>query len=120
MFDVRRQGVEGDGTEEGYLAGPSFRATEPPALCDVENGIQEGDPVVAPQTPTQSIVEKDTGPHPLTRTPLPKLQLLVLFYVQLAEPIASTVIYPFVNQLVRETGITKGDERKTGYFAGTN
>jgi hypothetical protein len=114
MFDVRRQGVEGDDTEEGYLAGPSFRATKPP---DVENGIEEGDPV---KTPTQSTVENDTSPHPLTRTPLPKLQLLVLFYVQLAEPIASTVIYPFVNQLVRETGITKGDERKTGYFAGTN
>ncbi|KAH7928077.1 MFS general substrate transporter [Leucogyrophana mollusca] len=51
-------------------------------------------------------------------TPLPKLQLFVLLYVQLAEPITSTVIYPFVNQLVRETGITGGDERKTGYFAG--
>lgn len=51
-------------------------------------------------------------------TPLPKLQLLILFYIQLAEPIASTVIYPFVNQLVRETGVTRGDQRKTGYFAG--
>ncbi|KZP23804.1 MFS general substrate transporter [Athelia psychrophila] len=28
------------------------------------------------------------------------------------------VIYPFVNQLVRDTGITGGDQRKTGYFAG--
>ncbi|TFK91393.1 MFS general substrate transporter [Polyporus arcularius HHB13444] len=51
-------------------------------------------------------------------TPLPKLQLFVLLYLQLAEPIASTVIYPFVNQLVRQTGVTGGDERKTGYFAG--
>ncbi|OSC99918.1 MFS general substrate transporter [Trametes coccinea BRFM310] len=51
-------------------------------------------------------------------TPLPKLQLFILLYLQLAEPITSTVIYPFVNQLVRETGITDGDERKTGYFAG--
>ena len=69
--------------------------------------------------PPTSIVDAqaDNGFHP-SRTPLLKLQLLVLFYVQLAEPIASTVIYPFVNQLVRETGITKGDERKTGYFAG--
>ncbi|KAI0366294.1 MFS general substrate transporter [Pilatotrama ljubarskyi] len=51
-------------------------------------------------------------------TPLPKLQLCILLYLQLAEPITSTVIYPFVNQLVRETGVTGGDERKTGYFAG--
>ncbi|OCH83866.1 MFS general substrate transporter [Obba rivulosa] len=51
-------------------------------------------------------------------TPLPKLQLLILLYLQLAEPLTSTVVYPFVNQLVRETGVTGGDERKTGYYAG--
>ena len=51
-------------------------------------------------------------------TPLPKLQLFILLYLQLAEPIASSVVYPFVNQLVRETGVTGGDDRKTGYFAG--
>ena len=51
-------------------------------------------------------------------TPLPKLQLFLLLYLQLAEPVTSTVIYPFVNQLVRQTGVTGGDERKTGYFAG--
>lgn len=61
----------------------------------------------------------DTDLRPVP-TPLPKLQLFILFYIQLAEPIASTVIYPFVNQLVRQTGVTKGDERKTGYFAGKN
>ncbi|OCH84812.1 MFS general substrate transporter [Obba rivulosa] len=51
-------------------------------------------------------------------TPLPKLQLFILLYLQLAEPLTSTVVYPFVNQLVRETGVTGGDERKTGYYAG--
>lgn len=51
-------------------------------------------------------------------TPLPKVQLALLLYLQLAEPITSTVIYPFVNQLVRRTGITKGDDDKTGYFVG--
>ncbi|KAH9846218.1 major facilitator superfamily domain-containing protein [Lenzites betulinus] len=58
------------------------------------------------------------APIRVEETPLPKLQLFILLYLQLAEPITSTVIYPFVNQLVRETGITGGDERKTGYFAG--
>ncbi|KAM5544548.1 hypothetical protein V8D89_001446 [Ganoderma adspersum] len=53
-----------------------------------------------------------------TETSLPKWQLFSLLYLQLAEPITSTVIYPFVNQLVRQTGVTGGDERKTGYFAG--
>ena len=60
-------------------------------------------------------VQQPERPKP---TPLPKLQLFIVFYIQLAEPIASTVIYPFVNQLVRATGVTKGDQRKTGYFAG--
>ncbi|KAJ2926053.1 hypothetical protein H1R20_g11034, partial [Candolleomyces eurysporus] len=52
------------------------------------------------------------------RTPLPKLQLLIVFLIQFAEPVTATVIYPFVNQFVRETGITGGDETKTGYYAG--
>lgn len=51
-------------------------------------------------------------------TPLPKLQMFILFLIQISEPIAGLVIYPFINQFVRETGITQGDERKTGYYAG--
>ncbi|CDO77007.1 hypothetical protein BN946_scf184298.g34 [Trametes cinnabarina] len=68
----------------------------------------------AVQTTTPSTEPEEN----IKETPLPKLQLFILLYLQLAEPITSTVIYPFVNQLVSETGITGGDERKTGYFAG--
>lgn len=49
---------------------------------------------------------------------MPWAQLLVVHLIQFSEPITATVIYPFINQFVRETGITRGDERKTGYFAG--
>ena len=56
--------------------------------------------------------------RPVVETPLPKLQLFILLYIQLAEPITSTVIYPFVNQQVRKTGITGGNDDKTSYFAG--
>jgi MFS family permease len=49
---------------------------------------------------------------------LDMFQLLLILLVQMAEPITATVIFPFVNQFVRETGITGGDERKTGYYAG--
>ncbi|KAH8807016.1 major facilitator superfamily domain-containing protein [Flagelloscypha sp. PMI_526] len=45
-----------------------------------------------------------------------KLQLAILFLIQSCENITS--IYPFVNQLVRSTGITGGDERRTGYYVG--
>ncbi|KAE9401352.1 MFS general substrate transporter [Gymnopus androsaceus JB14] len=51
-------------------------------------------------------------------TPLPKFQLFLTLLIQLAEPITGTVIYPFITRAVRNTGITYGDERKTGYYAG--
>ncbi|RDX57347.1 MFS general substrate transporter [Lentinus brumalis] len=51
-------------------------------------------------------------------TPLPRLQIFVLLLMQLAEPITSNCIYPFINQLVSELDITGGDEKKVGYYAG--
>lgn len=51
-------------------------------------------------------------------TPLPWLQLSIIYLIQFAEPVTATVIYPFINQFIQETGITKGDERRTGYFVG--
>ncbi|KAH9481774.1 Major facilitator-type transporter psiT2 [Psilocybe cubensis] len=52
------------------------------------------------------------------QTPLPILPLLSVFLIQLGEPIAATVIYPFIAQFVREMDITGGDEKKIGYYAG--
>ncbi|KAF8574316.1 MFS general substrate transporter [Ramaria rubella] len=60
-----------------------------------------------------------TEEPPLHITPLPKLQLFILLYLQLAEPITGFVIFPFINQLIFEYGITDGDEKKVGYYAGT-
>lgn len=74
-----------------------------------------------------------------TANPLPKFQLFILLWVQLAEPTTSLVIYPFINkvcttvsilhriylplccacfQLIAELPITGGDEAKVGYYAG--
>ncbi|KAH6909206.1 major facilitator superfamily multidrug-resistance, DHA1 sub-family [Coprinopsis sp. MPI-PUGE-AT-0042] len=52
------------------------------------------------------------------RPTVPRLQLFVILLIQISEPITATVIYPFVNQFVKATGVTEGDERKTGYYAG--
>ncbi|KAG9313058.1 MFS general substrate transporter [Chiua virens] len=52
------------------------------------------------------------------RTPLPKIQLAIILLVQFAEPISSMSIYPYINQLVAELDITRGDRRKVGYYAG--
>ncbi|KZW03409.1 MFS general substrate transporter [Exidia glandulosa HHB12029] len=51
------------------------------------------------------------------RTPLPWGQLALLYLVQLAEPITSMVIYPFIARLILELGLTT-DPARTGYFAG--
>jgi len=76
-------------------------------MAETESVQQECDPVLQ---------NNDGGLE--QPTPLPKLQLFSVFLIQAAEPITATVIYPFINQFVRETGITGGDEKKTGYYAG--
>ncbi|GAW05325.1 major facilitator superfamily [Lentinula edodes] len=74
--------------------------------------------------PSQAQADEDVDPYAsrrlpkIERTPIPKLQVSMVLLIQLSEPIAATVIYPFVNQFVASTGITQGDEKKTGYYAG--
>ncbi|KAJ8469197.1 hypothetical protein ONZ45_g16973 [Pleurotus djamor] len=53
-----------------------------------------------------------------SRTPLPMLQLAIVLLIQAAEPLTASVILPFINQFVFESGITGGDERTIGYYAG--
>ncbi|KAF8442388.1 major facilitator superfamily domain-containing protein [Boletus edulis BED1] len=53
-----------------------------------------------------------------TKTPLPWSQLSLVLTSLLAEPFASAYIFPFINQLIGELGITGGDDRKIGYYAG--
>ncbi|KAJ7486429.1 major facilitator superfamily domain-containing protein [Mycena galericulata] len=68
------------------------------------------------ETASQSSGEETFVPK--KRTPIPKLQLFILILIQFAEPITALVIYPFVVQFVRDTGITGGDESKIGFYAG--
>lgn len=48
----------------------------------------------------------------------PKLQIGILLGMQTVEPIAATVIFPFVVQLVNELGVTHGNPKLTGYYVG--
>ncbi|KAG2127825.1 MFS general substrate transporter [Suillus cothurnatus] len=52
------------------------------------------------------------------KTPLPKLQLGLILTIQLAEGITSMSIFPYINQFIRELGITGGDDAAVGYYAG--
>ncbi|KAF9048820.1 member of major facilitator superfamily multidrug-resistance, DHA1 sub-family [Panaeolus papilionaceus] len=51
-------------------------------------------------------------------TPLPWFQFSIVLFLQLAEPLTSQVIYPFAPQLVRDLGVTHGNESKVGYYVG--
>ncbi|KII89810.1 hypothetical protein PLICRDRAFT_39984 [Plicaturopsis crispa FD-325 SS-3] len=51
-------------------------------------------------------------------TPLPWAQLGIILVLQLAEPLTSQVINPFAPQLIRDIGITHGDETRVGYYVG--
>ncbi|KAG9087870.1 hypothetical protein FS749_002582, partial [Ceratobasidium sp. UAMH 11750] len=61
---------------------------------------------------------EDVGAARTRVTPLPMKQISILLLMQLAEPIAATVIYPFIAELVNKTGVTGGDTSKIGYYAG--
>ncbi|KAG6829996.1 hypothetical protein H0H92_002686 [Tricholoma furcatifolium] len=60
----------------------------------------------------------EEAPRLKTKKPFPLLQLSIVWLIQFSEPVSNTVIYPFINQFVTETGITRGDETRTGYYAG--
>ncbi|KAF9815816.1 hypothetical protein IEO21_04328 [Rhodonia placenta] len=72
----------------------------------------------APDEETALLSKPKQSREPKPVTPLPKLQIAILLLLQLAEPITSQCIYPFINQLVSELDITGGDEKKVGYYAG--
>lgn len=49
-------------------------------------------------------------------TPLPKMQIFLLCYARLVEPIAFFSIFPFINKMIWETGNL--DEADVGFYAG--
>ena len=49
-----------------------------------------------PDEETALLAERKTLKTP---TPLPRLQIFILLLMQLAEPITSNCIYPFINQV---------------------
>ncbi|WVO13940.1 hypothetical protein L204_101565 [Cryptococcus depauperatus] len=50
-------------------------------------------------------------------TPLPVAQITVLMAIRLAEPISYTVIFPFINQMVEELGVTDSHDQ-IGFYSG--
>lgn len=54
--------------------------------------------------------------HQADETPLPKLQIFVLCYARVVEPIAFFGIFPFIGEMIFKTGhVEKAD---VGFYAG--
>ncbi|WVQ72317.1 hypothetical protein IAR50_001867 [Cryptococcus sp. DSM 104548] len=71
-----------------------------------------------PRLPTSSNSVSQEGKPPTTKpTPLPKVQLAIACFVRVTEPIAFMACFPYLNQMLLETGVVD-DPRKTGFYAG--
>lgn len=49
---------------------------------------------------------------------MPWRQFTIILFLQLAEPLTSQLISPFAPQLIRDIGVTNGDETKVGVYVG--
>ena len=75
-------------------AGPTAPSNEEPSTYENEEGTSRED----------------------DDTPLPKLQIALLCYARLVEPIAFFSIFPFINTMIEETGHM--NETEVGFYAG--
>ncbi|KAG0709385.1 major facilitator superfamily domain-containing protein [Suillus ampliporus] len=76
------------------------------------------DTVDSPRTASDTTPLIPAGASKRPKTPLPKFQICILLMLHVTEPIASMSIFSYINQLIRELGITGGDEAAVGYYAG--
>ncbi|KAG2106645.1 major facilitator superfamily domain-containing protein [Suillus discolor] len=56
--------------------------------------------------------------QPKAKTPLPWDQLWILLLLETPEFLSSRTLTPFIPQLIRDIGVTHGDETQVGHYAG--
>lgn len=80
----------------------------------------ERTPLLMSASTSETLVggERRRKKREVERTPLPLVQIGVLLFLQLSEPVTSQAIYPFINELIKNMDVTGGDERRVGYYAG--
>ncbi|KAG9091891.1 hypothetical protein FS749_016163 [Ceratobasidium sp. UAMH 11750] len=75
------------------------------------HALNEEAPLLCPND-----VERSTPVEP-PMTPVPKAQLLALCLARLAEPIAYTQIFPYINQMIEDLGIADSPAQ-VGFYSG--
>lgn len=77
--------------------------------------------VIGGQDETQPLLHDAEGQNPLRRrslpTPLPKAQLAALCAIRLADPIAFTQIFPYVNEMMESFGLATNPSQ-IGFYSG--
>ena len=86
-----------------------------PLLSDHISESYDGSTTDSGEVGTLEVGSIQHGQH---RQPFPSGQVAALLLVQLQEPVCHSVIMPFVNQFVDETGVTGGNFSQVGYYAG--
>ena len=66
----------------------------------------------------ESLLGMQPERKPKDRTPLPKRQLSLVYFIAAVEMITTQVVDPFFIRFVQDTDITGGDERRVGYYSG--
>ncbi|KAG2053784.1 MFS multidrug-resistance DHA1 sub-family [Suillus hirtellus] len=56
--------------------------------------------------------------QPKAKTPLPWDQIWILLLLEMPELLSSRTLAPFIPQLVRDIGVTHGDESQVGHYTG--
>jgi hypothetical protein len=82
-------------------------ATHLPSNQALQN-LPSADPSQPLLAPGKPVVE---------RTPVPKLQLATVFLVRLAEPIAVTQLFPYINEYIHFLRVTD-DPSQIGFYSG--
>lgn len=66
-----------------------------------------------PRTETQPLIERGQ----LYPSPLPKVQLGVLCFLRMLDPMSYTQIFPYINQFMSDLGVAK-DPSQIGFYSG--
>ncbi|KAG1725314.1 major facilitator superfamily domain-containing protein [Suillus lakei] len=74
--------------------------------------------MIARQDDEETPLLQQLEPPVLAKTPLPWDQFWIILFLQLSDPFSSQTLAPFTPQLIRDIGVTHGDESQVGHYVG--
>ncbi|KAH7381914.1 major facilitator superfamily transporter [Cadophora sp. MPI-SDFR-AT-0126] len=80
------------------------------------SGIDDAEVPLNDEAIISHATSESSPPPNVDHTPLPKLQIFVLCFARMIEPIAFFGIFPFINKMIKETGNIK--EANVGFYSG--